>query len=164
MRVSPERALAAIRQATLGELPLTALLLMIRALPPLATARLRAPNRRRRLLDQLVSTPGFMALLTRTDLLAAGYTGQPWRLRATPRMLEGPEAFARFDEPGCAKVTMHFLAEPVGGGSRVVTETRIHLTDEWARRAFARYWFVVRHGSNLIRHEWLRAARRRATP
>jgi hypothetical protein len=43
-----------------------------------------------------------------------------------------------------------------------VTETRIHLTDEAARRAFGRYWLVVRLGSGAIRRDWLRAARRHA--
>jgi hypothetical protein len=48
------------------------------------------------------------------------------------------------------------------GGALPRTETRIHLTDEGARRAFGRYWAVVRYGSNALRWDWLRAARRRA--
>ena len=43
-----------------------------------------------------------------------------------------------------------------------MTETRVQLTDEAARRAFRRYWFVVRLFSGLVRRSWLAAAKRRA--
>ena len=41
-------------------------------------------------------------------------------------------------------------------------EPRVHATDTAARRAFARYWTVIRPGSGFIRRMWLRAIKRRA--
>ena len=162
MRAAPERGLAAVAETTVREVPLTAGLLIVRSLPALLRGRLRLPGRDRPLFELLIGTPGFLELPV-PGLLAGGYAGCPWKLTGNPVELAGDAAeFASFDEPGFAKVTMHFAAEPVEEGCEVVTETRIHLTDEDARRAFARYWFVVRRGSDLIRRDWLRAARRRA--
>jgi hypothetical protein len=44
----------------------------------------------------------------------------------------------------------------------VTTETRIVGTDRVARRAFGRYWRIIRGPSGLIRHSWLAAIDRRA--
>jgi len=163
VRASPENALAAVEATTLGDVRLTGLLLVLRSLPSIATGRLRLPDRRRPLFELLVSTPGFLELPAPAGTIAGGYAGRPWRLRAEPLELAGgPQEFAGFDEPGYAKVTMHFAAFAEGSSSRLVTETRIHLTDENARRAFGRYWLVVRLGSDAIRRDWLQAARRRA--
>ena len=158
--VDPERALAAVREATVGEVPLTAFLLLARAVPALLSRKLRLPDRRQTLFDLLVTTPGFIELPV-PGLLVGGYTGRPWQLSGGAVQLAGADRFADFDEPGFAKVTMHFAAEATESGSRLLTESRIYLTDERARRSFARYWLMVRTGSNLIRKDWLRAARRR---
>jgi hypothetical protein len=53
---------------------------------------------------------------------------------------------------------MNMRAEP----GKLTTETRVRCTDERSRRAFARYWYVIRPFSGLVRRSWLRAARRRA--
>jgi hypothetical protein len=151
-----------VRETTVAEVPLTALLLVLRSLPSLVTGRLRLPGRRRRLFELLVGTPGFLELPAPAGMLAGGYVGRPWRLTGGPLTVRIPDEFASFGEPGYAKVTMHFSAAAEGSASRLVTETRIHLTDEPARRAFGRYWLVVRLGSDAIRRDWLRAARRRA--
>jgi hypothetical protein len=161
VRASPERALEAVRETTVADVPLTALLLVLRSLPALATGRLRLPERRRRLFELLVGTPGFLELPVPAGMLAGGYAGRPWRLTGDPLRVRIPDEFAGFAEPGYAKVTMTFKATADGDGSRLVTETRIHLTDEAARRAFGRYWLMVRLGSDAIRRDWLRAARRR---
>jgi hypothetical protein len=54
---------------------------------------------------------------------------------------------------------MNFLVE---GDGVLSTETRVHAKTARARRRFALYWFVIRHGSGFIRRMWLRAIRRRA--
>jgi hypothetical protein len=162
VRASPERALEAVRETTVADVPLTALLLVLRSLPTLATGRLRAPGRGRSLFELLVGTPGFLELPAPAGMLAAGFAGRPWRVTGAPLRLRVPDEFAAFQEPGYAKVTMHFTAIAQGGGSRLATETRIHLTDEAAGRAFGRYWFFVRIGSDAIRRDWLRAVRSRA--
>jgi hypothetical protein len=67
-----------------------------------------------------------------------------------------------FDRPGFAKLALGFKLEPVDGGTRVVTETRVDTTDPLAHRHFGSYWRVIRLGSGAIRRSWLRAVKRRA--
>lgn len=91
-----------------------------------------------------------------TRELVAGGIGKPWRLRGggVPRV----DDFRGFVEPGFAKMAMNFRLE----GRTLSTETRVFLTDETARRAFRRYWLVIRPFSGLIRRVWLRAIKRHA--
>ncbi len=69
------------------------------------------------------------------------------------------ESFLRFDEPGWTKVAMNFRFSADGPGTRLSTETRVLATDEAARKAFAKYWLLVRVGSGLIRRDILSAVR-----
>jgi hypothetical protein len=71
--------------------------------------------------------------------------------------------FAGFAEPGWVKIAFDLTAAPAGYGTLLATETRIAATSDDARRAFGRYWSVVRPGSDLVRASWLRAAQRRVT-
>jgi hypothetical protein len=86
------------------------------------------------------------------ELVLAG-VGRPWRLVERLRRDVDPVAFA---EPGWARMAMTLRAEP----GRLVTETRVLLTDEASRRAFRRYWLVVRPLSGLTRRLLVRAAKR----
>ena len=160
----PERAFEGAIDVTLGEMRLSAALLLVRSLPRIVTRRRIGLRRLERgFLEALVREPGFLTLVEPHDGLAAfGYVGRPWRPNAEARQLDGPAEFAAFAEAGWAKVVMDLAVRPEGARTILRTETRIHLTDEGARRAFGRYWFVVKHGSNAIRRDWLRAARRRA--
>jgi hypothetical protein len=148
---------------TVGEMRLSAALLTIRGLPGfLRQRRLPRWGSDRPFWAQLERTPGFLTLVEPHEQYAAfGYVGRPWKPAAEARALTA-EQFAVFDEPGWAKVVMDLSASPAADGSLLRTETRIHLTDEHARRAFGRYWMLVRLGSNAVRRDWLRAARRRA--
>jgi hypothetical protein len=155
-------SLRAAREATAREMPLSLVLLILRALPLMITRRrLIAP--RGPLWDDLASTPGFIAFEDEPGKpLLLGYVGRPWKPAAEGAPLETLDQFLAFDEPGWAKVAAAFWTEPNGDGVRLLTETRIHLTDEHARRNFGRYWRLVHFGSVLLRREWLGAARRRA--
>jgi hypothetical protein len=86
------------------------------------------------------------------ELVIAGI-GRFWTLSGGLRRVEGPEHFTHFDEPDYAKVAFNFRLD----GDKLSTETRIAGTDAHARRLFKLYWLLVRPGSGLIRHEWLRA-------
>lgn len=72
-------------------------------------------------------------------------------------------ALQRFNRPGWSKLVMNFRIDPLSAGadgtarSRVTTETRVLSCDTAARRAFARYWLLIRAGSGLIRREILAA-------
>ncbi|MEV0233685.1 hypothetical protein [Nonomuraea sp. NPDC050786] len=95
-----------------------------------------------------------------------GIIGQWWRIGRADSAgpITGAGDFDAFDRPGYAKGTLSFLLEEAGEGRvRLVTETRVVATSEDARRAFLRYWMVIRLGSGLIRHIMLAAIRARAT-
>ena len=64
--------------------------------------------------------------------------------------------------PNRVIAAMNFLVVPHGATSRVITETRVHGTDAWARRRFAVYWRIIHPGSDIIRRGWLEAIKRRA--
>jgi hypothetical protein len=75
----------------------------------------------------------------------------------------GPELFRKTLRPGVVLATMNFLVTPdEGGGSTVVTETRIYANSSSALRRFGVYWRLIHPGSDLIRRMWLRAIAQRA--
>ena len=90
--------------------------------------------------------------------IVVGGVGQPWRWTATPSHpgldLHGLQAF---DTPGWAKLAMDFELTADGDGTALSTETRVAGTDATARRAFARYWTVIRGPSALLRRIMLAA-------
>ncbi len=94
-----------------------------------------------------------------------GLTGQFWRLRGgqdlgRPRTAE---EFLAYDRPDVCKAVIDFrIAELGAGRCRLTTETRVHVDDPAARRAFRRYWLVVRPFSGLTRILFLREVRRQA--
>jgi hypothetical protein len=145
VHASPEAALAAARETQLGDVPLVAVLFRLRGL--------RAA--RGRPVWAALQARGFRLHDPETLVLV----GRPWTPAGGIRAVDD---FAGFDEPGYAKLGLDLRAVPDGTGSRLVTETRIYLTDSAARRRFAAYWLAVRPFSGLIRRLWLRAAKRRA--
>jgi hypothetical protein len=157
-----DRALRAAREVSAREMPLSLALLTLRAVPlMISRRRLIAPSGP--LWDDLMRTGGFAAFEDEPGRpLLMGYVGRPWRPTGAGAPVRTREEFLDWAEPGWAKVVAGFWAEPNGTCTRLVTETRIHLTDDAARRAFARYWRVVHFGSVLLRRDWLRAAKRRA--
>ncbi|MFI6294023.1 hypothetical protein ACIBEJ_20715 [Nonomuraea sp. NPDC050790] len=83
-----------------------------------------------------------------------GTVGQWWRLGRSEGVapIGDAQAFSAFDRPGYAKGTFSFLLEEAGPGRvRLVTETRVAATSPDARRAFLRYWRLIRLGSGLVR-------------
>jgi hypothetical protein len=136
-----ERALEAALAVTPREAPMLRVLFALRGLRVRATGSIW----------DAMAAEGF-APYDRTTLTAIG---RPWRIRSP---LHRRDDFDLFDEPGWAKLAMDFRVEE----GRLVTETRVRLTDEAARRAFRRYWLVVRPFSALVRRSWLAAAKRRA--
>jgi hypothetical protein len=155
----PEVVLAAARALTSREVPLARALMGVRTLP--GRLRGRRPALDAPILEQFVRG-GFVVLAERPGELVLGAVGRFWQPSATVRRIDAGE-FAGFDEPGWAKTAFNFEARPApGGGTELTTETRIHGTDEVARRSFRRYWLVIGPGSAAIRRAWLRAIRLRA--
>ena len=155
---SPARVDAALRAVRIDDLPVSRLLLTVRA-----GGGGRRDAQADRPLLQRIRAVGLEPLVDEPGLVLLGLIGQPWKLRGGARRpATSIERFAAFSEPGFARVAIVLAVEPAGDGSRLWTETRITATDADTRRAFARYWQLVGPGSGLIRRELLRATRRRA--
>lgn len=95
------------------------------------------------------------------DSLHGGRPASPCPQRA-PRLAEQADPagfFTGFAVPGWAKMALNFRVS----AGELTTETRVQLTDQRSRRAFARYWLLIRPFSGLIRREWLAAIARRAS-
>lgn len=142
---TPERALAAAREASLEDVPLVRALFRLRGL----RAAPRGP------LWNALLAEGFQQVGDDTLVLV----GRPWSPRGGLRHVDD---FVAFAEPGWAKMAMDLRAVPDGEGARLETETRVFLTDRAARRRFGAYWLVIRPFSGFVRRSWLRAAKRQA--
>ena len=144
----PERVFAAVRELSADDTPIVRLLFRLRGLRG-ETARPIFDQMERFGFEVVAEEPG-------RELVVAAI-GQPWKLRggARPRGVD----FRKFHEPGYAKMALNWRFED----GTLTTETRVQLTDANARRAFRRYWLVIRPFSGLIRRAWLRAIARRAT-
>ncbi len=163
---SPEAVWGALHAVSIHDLQLTSFLMRVRTLP----ARLvdgRAPHQvttaNRRFIDSLMEG-GFRELPVDAPFtVVVGSAGQPWHLRGGETAdvvdLDGFRAFVR---PGFVLMAMSFELDPLAGGTRLSTETRVQPTDAAAARAFRPYWWAIRGGSGLIRHDLLRAVRLRA--
>jgi hypothetical protein len=143
----PDAALAAARAVTMADMPLGRVLLTLRGLRT-------ADEPFTRLLETRVG----MAHVSEDPDLWAGAL-RPWRVRGGSRRV--PDLTA-FDEPGWVKVAAGLTVAAHHRGALLATETRIAATSDDARRAFGRYWLVVRPGSGVVRTSWLRAAEHRA--
>lgn len=91
-----------------------------------------------------------------------GAITQPWKPNPTFRGLP-PDEFARFIEPGFAKIAFSLRVESVTAGtSRARTETRVQTTDRISRKRFRRYWTLLSAGIALIRIVLLRQVKEKA--
>src|SRR3954449_6606419 len=117
-----ESALRALRPT---DLPLTRLLLALRTLPGLFSGRRpRTPSRP--LIDGALSL-GFVMLEERPgEQMVLGAAGRFWRPRGDGvDRLESAQAFRSYDTPASVRAAWDFVLEPVTGGTRLSTETRI---------------------------------------
>jgi hypothetical protein len=144
----PERVFAAVRELSADDTPIVRWLFRLRGLRG-ETARPIFDQMERFGFEVVAEEPG-------RELVVAAI-GQPWKLRggARPRGAD----FRTFADPGYAKMALNWRFER----GTLTTETRVQLTDANARRAFRRYWLVIRPFSGLVRRAWLRAIARRAT-
>lgn len=149
--------LAATEQVTWTEIPLMRVFMGIRS-----AGRMRLVARHR-ILDDMAAI-GFTVLDRTRDELVLAAIGRPWMPGGgqAPRLAEQTDPagyFAEFATPGWAKIVANFRVSE----GELTTETRVLLTDERSRRAFGRYWLLIRPFSGLIRRRWLAAIVRRAS-
>jgi hypothetical protein len=148
--------LASVEQVTWAEVPVMRALMRVRSAGRL---RLRAD---RPILHDMAGL-GFTMLARADDELVAAAVGRPWSPAGgrAPRLADqaDPEQFFMdFSAPGWAKIATNFSVS----AGKLATETRVLLTDDRSRRAFRRYWLVIRPFSGLIRRRWLAAIAHRA--
>jgi hypothetical protein len=163
MSASLDETWAALHAVTLGDAPLMRWLLFGRALPGQLTGQRRSgPNAQTPIVPSLRAT-GFTLLASEppTDL-QLGRAARFWRLYGDSTVrLRDADAFTAFSEPGFAKALIVFQLREHPEGTLLVTTTRVHGTDDVARRKFARYWRLVAPASGLTRRALLAAVRRR---
>jgi hypothetical protein len=140
------RVLDAVREVAPADAPLLRLLFALRGLPAAAREPVWAQLTRRGFFE-LAEEPG--------RELVAGAIGRPWRLLEP---LRRDADFPTWEQAGWAKMALGFRA----ADGLLTTETRVLLTDDDARRRFARYWRIVEPLSGLTRRSWLAAAKRSA--
>ncbi len=87
--------------------------------------------------------------------MVAGLIGRFWRFDGGLVPIKDGDAFLRYAETGVPKLVMNFAAEPVGGRTRLSTETRVFCPDALSLMCFAPYWYAIRLGSGLIRRRFL---------
>jgi hypothetical protein len=149
--------LTAVEEVTWAEVPVMRALMGIRS-----AGRMRLAARRR-ILDDMAGV-GFAVLERSHNAVVMAAIGRPWARRGAraPRLDEQTDPvrfFVDFTAPGWAKM----IADVRVDDEQLTTETRVLLTDEASRRAFARYWLLIRPFSGLIRRRWLAAIARRAS-
>lgn len=164
VRASPAAVQDALWSADVGG-PVARALLAARVLP--AAVRGGADARRRLgalrsggLTLHALGAGGFARLARTPDAVVFGLTGRFWTLGGgiTPT---DPATWAAGPPPGAAQAAWSFETVPhAAGHTWLVTETRVRCADAAARRAFLRYWRVVRPFSGLLRHLMLRRIRR----
>ena len=159
----PERVYEAVTAVTLAEMPVVRFLFAVRSLPAFVAGKTGLPlSKDKPVLAQMFES-GFTLLAEDPGReIVGGVVAQMWRLRGEPARISDAREFVAFDGPAYAKAAINFLVVPQGAGARVETETRVLATDADGRRAFSRYWRLVRPASGGIRRAWLRAIGDRA--
>jgi uncharacterized protein YndB with AHSA1/START domain len=150
---------AAIGQTDLTGIPVVRALLLLRALPGRALARLGGHATPAPPPFTLADMPraGWTPLAEGPEEVAFGTLTHPWRIGDEAPLRVDQQSFAAFSTPGYAKVAFSIRADPDGPHrTRVATETRVSTTDPRSRRRFAAYWVVVGPASALIRRLILR--------
>ncbi len=158
VEVEPERAIELALSVPVGSDPIVSPLLRLRGL---MSSELRdiAPSTP---LQEVIADE-FVILDRGPREVVAGIGAPVWTPlnRDRGERLRDADDWEQWDAPRSFKAVMTFSAEPMAEGPeprcRLVTETQVVPTDDWARRAFKRYWRVVGPFSALIRRRWLRA-------
>jgi hypothetical protein len=173
LRAPADRVWAATLAVTPREIRPLMPLMAVRLLPRLVPGR-RRPEGFARPADgtpilDVFEAAGFLPL-HRDRALAGGHAflvyggvGRFWSpARNSATRLDSPEAFVAYRTPGMAKAAFSLEVVDHGTHAEISTETRVVGTDVSGRRAFGRYWLLIRGPSGLIRRGWLAAIDRRS--
>jgi hypothetical protein len=154
----PRRVYDALFATDFGRPAVVRVLLGLRGLPGWLLRR--GKFERHALTLEVFLRNGFALLSEEAEReIVLGLVGRFWTLTGG---LERTDArrFVEEHRPGLAKAAWNFTFEPVSGGTRVTTETRVRCSDRAARIKFRVYWFFVRPFSGLLRRYMLAELRR----
>lgn len=161
----------ALNQLKTSDMPLANVLGTLRAIPLAIRQRLSrrarevpaAPAEEQTFFELMRNGESWVLLAREPEReLTLGLIGKFWRMDFGFQPMRDRERFIAFDEPDYAKIVTTFRLEDIPSGTRLLTETRIHTTDEAAARKFNRYWRLVRPGASLTVRSMLNAIKRRA--
>jgi hypothetical protein len=94
--------------------------------------------------------------------LLAGLCGRIWTLARDYPQLDGPQAFADWDEPGTVRVLFGHWVARRDGRSALVSEARVQPTDGTAAVRLRRLWKVIGPFERLVGAEAISAASARS--
>jgi hypothetical protein len=112
--------------------------------------------------DALLRTPPFAVLFEGEWALLAGLVGRIWTLRRDYPLLEEPEQFRDWAQPGTARVLFANWVEHDGHATRLVSETRVQAFGAQGRLGVAAVRPLVSAFQQLIGSEAIEAAVARA--
>ena len=136
---------------TFREMPVVRVLFRLRGIPHSGRMTIR----------RFFSTPPFLLLEEFPGQeVVFGIVG---RAGSRGSLLSTPEDFRSFRRPGSMKAIANFRVDAQGRDSVISTETWVATFGRLSGVLFCAYWLVVGPFSALIRREFLRAARKRAT-
>ena len=162
VHATPQRAFRAVMDVTAAEIPLYRFLVWVRrggASGP--ESILNPPDNVSLITVALRTTFLKLAEVPDRELVMGTVVLAPPGVRLA--LGSDPGSFKTLSQPGYAKATIGFQVEPAANGWCLVrTRTRVYATDPASRTLFARYWRVIRPGSELLRQMWLRAIKVRA--
>ncbi|MGY1755170.1 hypothetical protein [Blastococcus sp. SYSU D01042] len=157
----PDAVWDALHDVRLTGLPVTLVLSAARFLPVVLAGRGLRQLHDRPFLDAL---PVPLLASERPSSVVFGGLLQPWHVTGgEPGPALDAAGLRAWTAPGWVKAAVDFQLVPSGDGTELSSETRVEATDDASRRAFARYWRVVRPGSSALRWEVLTAVELRAT-
>jgi hypothetical protein len=166
LALAPERAWELVRHQDLARSSFVKALFALRTLPSRWTGTVEKVELR---LDAIASSaehPGFQILIEEPREVVVGAIGKVWQLDIPFVHVDGPAAYAAFEESGWVKVAWALRVLPLGErDSRVEVEVRVDATDEASWKRFEQYWLVIGPGSHLVRRTLFAAlAREYGTP
>jgi hypothetical protein len=94
--------------------------------------------------------------------LLAGLCGRIWTLARDYPRLDGPDAFAAWDEPGTVRVLFGHWVRPDGDGAELVSEARVQPTDRSASLRLRALWKVIGPFERLVGAEAITVATERS--
>ena len=104
----------------------------------------------------------FTVLEESDHCLVSGLCGRIWTPHRDYPRLDGPDAFAAWDEPGTVRVLFGHWVRPDGDGSVLVSEARVAPTDRSASLRLHALWKVIGPFERLVGAEAIKVATERS--